>query len=140
NQAKFDEIFRLNFGEQLADAFLCLGMYGCRETNTRPLSAITDDFLKTIEGAADNEQDVRRINLHEVLVRMLAATLRRHGGNRTLNQLQQGLLHALARHVAGDGRVVRFTRNLVDFVNVDNGALRFLYVVVATLQQLLNNV
>ncbi|KAG1533238.1 hypothetical protein G6F50_015938 [Rhizopus delemar] len=49
-------------------------------------------------------------------------------------------MHALARDVAGDGRVVGLARNLVDFVDIDNGALRLLDFVVAVLQQLLNDV
>ena len=71
---------------------------------------------------------------------MLAATLRRHLCNRALNQLEQRLLHAFARHIAGDGRVFRLARDLVDFINVDDAALRLLNVVVAFLQQTLNDV
>jgi septum formation inhibitor-activating ATPase MinD len=50
------------------------------------------------------------------------------------------LLHALARHVARDGRVVALTRDLVDLIDVDDAGLRLLDVVVALLQQLLNDV
>ena len=53
---------------------------------------------------------------------------------------QQGLLHTLARHVAGDGGVVGFAGNLVDFVDVDDAALGTLDLVVAALQQLLDDV
>ena len=50
------------------------------------------------------------------------------------------MLHALARHVAGDGRVVRFARDFVNFVNVNNAALGTLNFVVAALQQLEHDV
>jgi hypothetical protein len=53
---------------------------------------------------------------------MLAAALRRHRGDRAFDQLQQRLLHAFARNVAGDGRVVRLARDLVDLVDVDDAA------------------
>jgi len=53
---------------------------------------------------------------------------------------QQGLLHALPRHVARDGRIVGLARNLVDFIDIDDAALGFLDVIVAALQQLLNDV
>jgi hypothetical protein len=46
------------------------------------------------------------VDLQELLLRVLAPALRRHRGDRALDQLQQRLLHALARYVAGDGRVV----------------------------------
>ena len=60
--------------------------------------------------------------------------------DRALDQLQQRLLHAFARHVARDRRVVGLARDLVDLVDVDDAALRLLDVVVALLQQLLDDV
>lgn len=71
---------------------------------------------------------------------VLAPALRRHRGHRAFDQLQQGLLHALARYVTRDGRVVGLARDLVDFIDVDDGALRLLDLVVAVLQQLLDDV
>ena len=71
---------------------------------------------------------------------MLPAALRRHRGDGALDQLQQRLLHPLARDVAGDRRVVRLPRNLVDLVDVDDAALGLVHVVVAVLQQLLDDV
>src|SRR5712692_9495470 len=50
------------------------------------------------------------------------------------------LLHALARNVPGDRRVIRLPRDLVDLVDVDDAALRLVDVVVAVLQQLLDDV
>ena len=63
-------------------------------------------------------------------------TLGRHGGDRSLEDLQQRLLHALARHVARDRRVVRLARDLVDLVDVDDPGLRLLDVEVGGLDQL----
>ena len=60
--------------------------------------------------------------------------------DRALDQLQERLLHAFARHVARDRRVVALARDLVDLVDVDDAALRLLDVVVALLQQLLDDV
>ena len=71
---------------------------------------------------------------------MLATTLRRYGRNRAFDQFQQGLLHAFTGNVPSDRRVVRLARDLVDLVDVDNTHLGFLYVVVALLQQFLNDV
>ena len=66
---------------------------------------------------------------------MLAAALRWHIRGRALQELEQRLLHALARDVADDRRVVGFAGNLVDLVDVDDAALRALDVVVGRLQQ-----
>ncbi len=71
---------------------------------------------------------------------MLASALRRHTGHRAFDQLEQGLLHALTRHITGDRRVVGLARDLVDLVDVDNAPLRTLDIVVAALQQLEHDV
>ena len=53
-----------------------------------------------------------------------------------LDDLEQGLLHALARHVAGDGRGIALARHLVDLVDVDDAARGGVDVVVGVLEQL----
>ena len=55
---------------------------------------------------------------------MLPAALGRHVGDGALEDLEQRLLDTLARDVAGDRRVVRLARDLVDLVDVDDPALR----------------
>ncbi len=85
--------------------------------------ALLDDALEALEGAAQDEEDVRGVDLDEVLVGMLAAALRRHVGDGALEDLEQALLHALAGDVAGDRGVVRLARDLVDLVDVDDAAL-----------------
>ena len=71
---------------------------------------------------------------------MLAATLGRHGSNGAFHDLEQSLLHAFARHVAGDGRVVGLAADLVDFVDIDDAALGAFDIVVGSLQQLEDDV
>ncbi len=85
---------------------------------------LLDDPFEPVERAAAHEQHVRRVDLDEVLVRVLAATLRRHVRDRSLEDLQQRLLDALAGHVPGDRRVVGLAGDLVDLVDVDDPALR----------------
>ena len=99
-----------------------------------------DNFIQTSKGTATDEQDLGGINLQELLLRMFTTTLWRNGGNRTFDQLQQCLLYAFTRYVTSDGRVVGFTGDLVDLIDVNNPALGFLYVVIALLQQFLDDV
>src|SRR5439155_732420 len=73
--------------------------------------------------ASADEEDVRRVDLDEVLVRVLAAALRRDVRDRALEDLQQRLLDALTGHVARDRRVVALASDLVDLVDVDDAAL-----------------
>src|SRR5690606_20328956 len=96
--------------------------------------------LEARERTAADEQDVGRIDLEELLLRVLAAALRRHRGDRAFDQLQERLLHAFAGDVARDRRVVALTRDLIDLVDIDNARLRLLDVVLALLQKLLNDV
>ncbi len=93
-------------------------------------------FSRPGEGAAADEQHVGGVDGEELLVRVLAAALRRHAGHRALEDLEQRLLHALARDVARDGRVVGLARDLVDLVDVDDAGLGALDVEVGRLDQL----
>src|SRR5690606_1722113 len=80
------------------------------------------------------------VDLQEFLLRVLAPTLRRNRSHGAFDQLEQGLLHTLARYVAGDRGIVRLAGNLVDLVDVDDTHLGLLDIVVALLQQLLDDV
>src|SRR6516225_2555089 len=112
---------------------------GAEADGGRP-PARRDDLLKPIEGAATHEQDVGGVDLQELLLRMLASALRRHRRDGAFHDLEQGLLHALARDVAGDRRVVGLAADLVDLVDIDDAALGALDVVVGGLQQLEDDV
>jgi len=56
---------------------------------------------------------------------MLSASLRWHRRDRSLYQLEQRLLHALSRNITGNGRIIRFPRNLIDFININYSLLGF---------------
>ena len=60
---------------------------------------------------------------------MLAAAAGRDISDRALKDLEQGLLDALARNVAGDRRVVVLAADLIDLVDVDDALLGKLDVV-----------
>ena len=61
-------------------------------------------------------------------------------GGGALHQLQQRLLDALARDVAGDRGIVRLAADLVDLVDIDDAALRPLDIIVGGLEQLQDDV
>ena len=85
--------------------------------------AAGDDVFQADEGAAADEQDVGRVHLDVLLLGMLAAALGRHVGDGAFEHLEEGLLNAFARDVAGDGDVVVGLADLVDLVDVDDAAL-----------------
>ncbi len=67
---------------------------------------------------------------------VLAPALRRHIGHRALEDLEQRLLHALARYVTRDRRVApRLARYLVDLVDIDDPLFSPRDVIVSGLDQ-----
>src|SRR5512143_1760543 len=107
DEAELDEVLRLDGLEDLADALLGLGHDVGRETHRLLRGAALDDAVQSHERPPADEEDVGRVDLDEVLLRMLAAPLRRHVGDRPLQELEERLLDPLPGDVAGDGRVLR---------------------------------
>ena len=99
-----------------------------------------DDLVQAHEGPAADEQDVRGVDLVELLVGVLPSALGRHVRHRPLQDLQQGLLHALPGDVAGDRGVLVLARDLVDLVDVDDPLLALLDVAPRRLQELQDDV
>src|ERR1019366_4074682 len=92
-----------------------------------------DDLLEPVEGPAADEQDVLRVDLDVLLLRMLAPALRRDARDRAFQDLEERLLHALTAHIARDARVLRLPRDLVDLVDVHDAALALGHVEIARL-------
>ncbi len=130
DQAEFQQIFRLKFLKQFTGLAIILILHIRAEPDGGTFAALRDDPVEASESAAANEEDIRRIDLQEFLLRMLASALRRNGCNRAFHDFQKGLLHAFPAHIARDGRVVGFAADLVDFVDIDDAALRTLNIVV----------
>ena len=97
-------------------------------------------FSRPENRAAADEQDVRRVDLQELLLRMLASALRGNGGGGAFHQLEQSLLHTFTRHVACNRRIFCLARNFVDLVDIDDAALGPFDVVIRRLQQLQNDI
>ncbi len=140
DQAEVEQILRHHFAEQLGALRVALRRDLATEAHGVLAEALRDDLVETGERAAADEEDVRGVDREELLVRVLASALRRHRRNRALENLQQRLLHALARHVAGDRRVVSLAGDLVDLVDVDDPCLGLLDVEVGRLDQLQEDV
>ena len=140
DEAELDQVFRLEIAQHLADAALVRGLDLGAEADRGLLPTGGDHLFEAGESAAADEQDVRRIDLQEFLLRMLAATLRRNRSDRAFHDLQKRLLNAFARNVAGDRGVVGLAPDLVDFIDIDDAALGALDIVVGGLQQLQDDV
>src|SRR5215208_856400 len=135
-----EEVLRHDLREELARLDRLLRLDVGAEPDRVLADALADDLLQPGEGAAADEEDVRRVDGEELLVRVLAAALRRNARNRSLEDLEERLLHALARDVARYRRVVRLPRDLVDLVDVDDPGLGLLHVEVGRLDELQEDV
>src|SRR5277367_2107037 len=140
NQPVFDQIFGHYLGEVVGGVVLGLGSDLGSETQTAFADPIGDDLLQPSECARHDEQHVGRIDLNELLVRVLAAALRRHRRLGSLQNLQQRLLHAFSGDIASDRWVLALAGDLVDLVDVDDARLGALDVVVGGLDQFEQNV
>src|SRR5205823_9335303 len=128
DQAELQQVVVRNVREQLVLALRPAETAVSLEADAHVVTSepLLDVVFQALEGATADKEDVRRVDLEEVLVGMFAAALRRHVGHAAFDNLQKSLLHALAGNVPGDARVVALTRNLVDLIDVDDPALGFL--------------
>jgi len=112
DQSEFQQILGLDLAQHLARAALVGRADDGAEAHRRAVRARGDDLLEAGKCTAADEQDIRGVDLQELLLGMLAPALRRHAGDRAFHDLEQRLLHPFARHVARDRRVVGFAADL----------------------------
>ncbi|WP_425528451.1 hypothetical protein, partial [Xanthomonas oryzae] len=74
-----DQIFRLDFGQDLAHFLLALAALdlGTEANTTGIVGTLLNHLIQAGERAAADEQDVLGVDLQEFLLRVLTATLRR---------------------------------------------------------------
>ncbi len=135
DHAEAQQILGLDHGEQLTLVAIGVALDRRAEPDARLVHPRFDDLVEPHEGAAADEQDVRRVDLEELLLWMLPATLRRNVRDRAFDDLQERLLHALTGDVASDRRVLALARDLVDLVDVDDALRRALDVVLGRLEE-----
>ena len=140
DQPELDQVLGQHLGEVVHRLDLGLRAQLRAEADAGLAHPVLDDLVQPGERAGHDEQHVRRVDLDELLVRVLAAALRGNAGGGALQDLQQRLLHALTGDVAGDRRVLALARDLVDLVDVDDAGLGALDVVVGGLDELQQDV
>ena len=99
-----------------------------------------NDLVEAVKGTAADEQDVRGVDLNQLLLRMLSSALRRNRRIRSFHNLQKSLLNALSGDISCNRNVLTLLGNLIDLIDVDNAKLRALHVVICRLNQLQKNV
>ena len=130
----------LHHAHKLAHITLIIAADICAKTHGFSIGALFYYLVKPIKGAAADKEDVGGIHLYKLLVGMLAPALGRNICNRTLQQLQHRLLYALAGNITGNGGVLAFSCNFINFIDVDYAFFGALHVKVSRLQKLQQNV
>src|SRR3546814_18912006 len=95
-------MLRLDILQDLARRAVLGAAHVGAEADRAALAAPGDQLVEAGESAAADEQDIGGVDLQELLLRMLAAALRRPRGDGAYHDLPQRLLHALARPLSGD--------------------------------------
>ena len=98
----------------------------------KPLCYLT---FYAIEGTTTDEKNVIGVEMHIVLIGMLASTLWRNVYDRTFQQFEQTLLYTLTRNIACDTWIVTLAGYLVYFINKNNATFSCGLIVVSYLQQ-----
>ena len=144
NNAVLHEVFGAHLVNQLVEAFrriLLLALDFRAEADARCvlLKTLGYDVLDADEGAADDEEDILRINLDRRRFGVLPLAARRELDDGAFEHLEQRLLHALVPGIGGD-RVVRarLSRDLVELVEIDDAVLRLLDVLFRRIVEVAN--
>src|SRR3569832_323614 len=103
NQSETEQIFRLHSGECFGETMRASLHFGMEAERLVAQSSL-DHFLESDESATTNEENVSRVDREELLVRVLATTLRRNVRNRAFENFQKRLLHAFTGDVTSDRR------------------------------------
>ena len=88
----------------------------------RPLP-LANDLIDAIERATEDKEDVLGVDLDELLVRVLSATVGRHVHDVSFEDFEERLLNTFARNVSSDRRVHVFSGDFIDFVDVNYAPL-----------------
>src|SRR5262249_28125488 len=141
DQAIADQIARLDLLENLGIAALYRGRcHVCVKPEGAAADALFDNLFQTDKNTTAYKKDVGGIHGRELLMRVLAAALRRNIRRGAFQYLKQRLLHALAGNVASDGGILVLLGDLVDLVDIDDALLSLLNIALSGLQELQDNV
>ena len=105
------------------------------KAHSSPADPGINDLIESVKGASHDKQDVRRVDLDELLLGMFAASLGRNRCIGPLDDLEERLLHAFAGDISCDGDVLALFRYFVNFIDVNNTELRSVDVIIRRLDQ-----
>ena len=136
NQTVLHKVTRFNLTEDIREVVILFADDRTGKTDFTLLRAVAHNALHSVKRTAADKEDLGSVDFHHGLSRILAPALDRHGRNGAFDELEKSLLNTLARHVAGNGRVLALAGNLVNFVKIDDALLCTLNVAAGGLHKL----
>ena len=140
DKTEFDKVGRLQRFDKFVVAIINRSFHRRAEAELRIVFSLVDNLVQINERTAAKEQNVGCIELIAFLIGVLSAALRRHVCNRSFDDFEQCLLHALTADVARDGHVFALLCYFVDFVDIHDADFRSLQITVCGLNELQKNV
>ena len=140
NQTVLHKVTRFNLTEDIREVVILFADDCTGKSDFTLLRAVANNALHSVKRTAADKEDLGSVDFHHGLSRILAPALDRHGRNGAFNELEKSLLNTLARHVAGNGRVLALAGNLVNFVKIDDALLCTLNVAAGGLHKLSDNI
>ena len=135
NDTELQQIVGLDLCQNIAQIPLLFALHRGVKANGRLVCPGLNDLIQTVKGTAADEEDIAGVHGNGLLLGVLSAALRGHIGNRTLQNLQERLLHTFAGNIPGDGSVFALSGNLIHLINVNDSPLSQLHIKVSRLQQ-----
>ena len=130
----------LHIGKQSTEILILLALDLCFKPHGFFIHPLFNDLIQTIKCSSADKEDIRSIDLNKLLMRMLAATLRRYIGDGAFQQFQQCLLNTFAGNIASYGSVLTFTGDLIKLIDIDNALFRTFHIKISCLQELKENI
>ncbi|CRH73050.1 Uncharacterised protein [Chlamydia trachomatis] len=114
------QILRHNFTHKLILVVINLTRKLRIKTNTLFSNTISNNFVQSNKCTTADKEDVLRVNMNELLTRMLSAPLWRNTCIGAFQNFKKRLLYTFTRYIACNREVFCFTSNFVDLVDVYN--------------------
>jgi hypothetical protein len=108
-----------------------LGLYFCTETVLLLLYSLRNDLIEAVKCTAYNEEDIGRIDLDALFVRMLSSALRWNISYSALKNLKECLLDAFTAYVTCDRDILGLLSDLIDLVDIYDACLGTLDVIIS---------
>ena len=134
------QILRHNFTHKLILVVFNLTRKLCIKSDTLFTNTISNNFVQPNKRTTTDEENILRVNMNELLTRMLSTALWRNTCIGTFQNFKKRLLYTFTRNIACNREVLCFTRNFVDLVYIYNTHFCALNIAISSVNKLKQNV